>query len=55
MHSPNHWVPSVSDPYSLIPDPAKNLNPDPSFFVTLPGINLKLFYKYKIFPSKEVI
>ena len=28
---------SVSDPYSLNPDPdpAKNLNPDPSYFLTL--------------------
>ena len=27
----------VSDPYSLIPDPAENLNPDPdpSYFLTL--------------------
>ena len=34
-----------SDPYSLKPDPAKNLNPDQSFFLTLPGINIKLFLK----------
>ena len=26
---------SVSDPYSINPDPAKILNPDPSFFLTL--------------------
>ena len=26
---------SVSDPYSSNPDPAKNLNPDPSYFFTL--------------------
>ena len=26
---------SVSDPYSLNPDPAKNLNPDPSYFFPL--------------------
>ena len=24
-----HFFSSVSDPYSLNPDPAKNLNPDP--------------------------
>ena len=49
---------SVSDPYSLNPDPdpAKNLNPDPdpSWVLTLPGINIKLFYNFKIFPSKDV-
>ena len=35
---------SVSDPYSLNPDPdpAKNLNPDPSCVLTLPGITIKL-------------
>ena len=32
----------------------RQLNPDPSCFLTLPGINTKLFYNYKIFPSKEV-
>ena len=26
---------SVSDPYSLNPDPAKNLKPDPSYFLSL--------------------
>ena len=54
---------SVSDPYSLNPDPTKislgsrrPLSPDPdlSCFLTLPEINIKLFYDYKIFPSKEV-
>ena len=33
---------SVSDPFSLNPDPAKNLNPDPSCFLTLPGININI-------------
>ena len=30
----------VSDPNSLHPDPAKNLNtaPDPSYFLTMPGL-----------------
>ena len=38
---------SVSDPYSLNPEPAKNLNPvlDPSCFLTLPKINI-FFLKY---------
>ena len=33
----------VKDPYPLYlnPDPDKNLNPDPSCFQTLPGINIK--------------
>ena len=35
---------------SLNPD----LDPDPSCFLTLPGLNVKLFQNYKIFPSKEV-
>ena len=34
------------------PDPAKNLNPDPSYFVTLSENNIKLFHNYKIFSSK---
>ena len=29
---------SVSDPYSLNPDPAKNLNFDPSYFLTISEI-----------------
>ena len=29
---------SVSDPYSLNPDPAKNLNSDPSYFLTISEI-----------------
>ena len=33
------------------------LNPDPSCFLRLPGINtgIKLFYDFKIFESKQVI
>ena len=49
---------SVSDPYSLNPDPdpAKNLNsdPDPSYFLTLSEKKFKLNYNFKIFSSKEV-
>ena len=45
---------SVSDPFSLNPDPAKNLNPDPSYFLTLSEKNLKLLNDYKIFSSREV-
>ena len=33
---------SVSDPYSLNPDPAKNLNPDSSYF--LPLSEKKIYY-----------
>ena len=48
---------SVPDPYSLSldldPDQAKNLNPDPSYFLTLPENKIKLFHNYKIFSSKE--
>ena len=49
---------SFSDPYSLNPDPVKNLNldPDPSFFFPLSGMKEKinLLHYYKIFSSKEV-
>ena len=38
---------SVSDPYSLNPDPAKNLNSDPSYFLTISENKLKLLHKYK--------
>ena len=46
---------SVSDPYSLNPDPANNLNPDqdpvpdpgPSYFLPLFEIFLKLLISYK--------
>ena len=46
--------PSVSDPYSLNldQDQAKNLNPDPSYF--LPLSEKKNTYKNKNFSSKEV-
>ena len=39
------WLVSVSDPYSLNPDPAKNLNPDPdpSYFLTLPVSEIGFF------------
>ena len=49
------WFISVSDPYSLNPDtdPAKNLNPDPSYFLPLSDFFL-LLHNYKIFSSKEV-
>ena len=40
---PSSPVSSVSDPYSLNPDPAKNLNPDPGkFFSPIKKICLKL-------------
>ena len=42
------------DPYSLYPDPAKNLNPDPCSFLTLPGIYIELFYNYKFLSPKKV-
>ena len=49
---------SVSDPYSLNPDPdpAKNLNPDPdnSYFLPLSEIFFKLLHNYKIFSSNVV-
>ena len=47
---------SVSDPYSLNPDPAKNLNPDPShrYFLPVSEFFFKLLHNYKIFLSKEV-
>ena len=40
----------VLDPYSQNPDPdpAKNLNPDPSYFLTLSEKKLKLHHNYKI-------
>ena len=40
IRSEQHRLPegSVSDSYSWNPDPPKNLNPDPSCFLTLPGI-----------------
>ena len=46
---------SVSDPYSSNPDPdpAKNLNPDPSYFLPVPEFFL-LLHNYKIFSSNEV-
>ena len=51
-------VTSVSDPYSLNPDPdldpAKNINPDPSYFLTLSENIKKLFHNYKLLLSKEV-
>ena len=28
-------------------------HPDPSYFLPLPGINIKLFYNHKIFPVKR--
>ena len=34
---------SVSDPFSFNPNQATNLNPDPSSFLTLPGININYF------------
>ena len=47
---------SVSDPYSLNPDPdpAKNLNPDPSYFLTQSEKNIIFFHNDRTFSSKEV-
>ena len=44
---------SVSDPYSLYPDPVKNRNPDPRCFLTLPGINIKLFINIRFSNLKK--
>ena len=46
---------SVSDPYSSNPDldPAKNLNPDPSYYLPLSEFFLS-YLIIKIFSSKEV-
>ena len=33
---------SVSDPYSLNPDPAKNLNPDPDLDLEDPWIRIRI-------------
>ena len=38
----------------LNPDPAKNLIPDPSYFLTLYEKKFKLLHNYKIFSSNEV-
>ena len=45
LPDPNE-ITSVSNPYSLNADPAENLNPDPdpSCFLTLTGINIKLIF-----------
>ena len=51
-YSSSGKVHSVSDPYSLNPDPDKNLNPDPSVFLTRPAIII-IFFKYAKL-SKEV-
>ena len=51
-YSSSSKVHSVSDPYSLNPDPDKNLNPDPRVFLTRPGIII-IFFKYAKL-SKEV-
>ena len=45
---------SVSDPYSSNSDPAKNLNPDFSYFFTQSEKKIKLCYYYKFLSSKEV-
>ena len=47
--------PSVSDPYSLNPDQgqAKNLNPDPSFF--LPLSEKKILIRIRISHQKKSI
>ena len=39
---------SVSDLYSLNPDPAKNLNPDPRIFLPLHRISIKQIYYAKL-------
>ena len=41
----------LKPPGSTIPN---SLDPDPRCFLALPGNNIKLFYNYKIFPSKEL-
>ena len=40
---------SVSDLFTLSPDP----DPDPRYYLKLPGINIKLFYYLKIFASTQ--
>ena len=44
---------SVSDPYSWNPDPAKKLNPDPSYLLTLSEKKIKV-KDYKNLSSEEV-
>ena len=39
---------------SIFIESGSGQNPDPSCFLTLPGIYMKLIYNYKILPSKEV-
>ena len=48
---------SVSDPYSLNPDPdlAKNLNPDPSYFLQLSEFFLKLLISLRFSYQKKSI
>ena len=53
IFSPTCIIFSVSDPYSSNPDPAKNRNPDPSYFLPLSEF-FYLLHNYKFFSPKEV-
>ena len=46
---------SVSDPYSLNPDPAKNLNPDLSYFLTLSEKKFNYFLIIRFSHQKKSI